>query len=435
VWGWAAYDWANSAFATAVMAGFFPVFFKEFWSAGTDVNASTALLGYGNSLASLVVAASAPLLGALADRRGRRKGGLLACAYGGALATAGLFFVGRGEWGAAVALYALATMGFAGANIFYDSLLPSVAPEHRLEAVSSLGYAMGYLGGGLLFLLGVVMTLTPAAFGLPDAAAAVRWTFVLVALWWGGFTLPTARWVPEPPRLPAGGPAAPAAPSGWRQVIRTFRDLRRRRETLLFLLAYWCYIDGVDTIIRMAVDYGLSLGFSSRDLILALLMVQFIGFPAALAFGRLGARWGVRRSIFLAIGAYMAITVAGAAMTHRTHFFLLAAAIALFQGGIQALSRSYYARLIPPGQAAEYFGIYNMMGKFAAILGPALMGTVGLAVRRRLMPPHPTPAEIQAVAESATRAGILSVLVLFAAGAVLFYAAGRLPRHRRAQAP
>jgi UMF1 family MFS transporter len=429
VWGWAIYDWANSAFATAVMAGFFPVFFKEYWSAGTDVNVSTALLGYANSLASLVVAAGAPLLGALADRTGRRKRWLLVGAFGGALATAGLFGVGRGQWGAAVAFYAVATVGFAGANIFYDSLLPSVAPDHRLEAVSSLGYAMGYLGGGLLFLLTVSMTIWPPVFGLPDTAAAVRWSFVLAALWWGGFTLFTARWVPEPVRTPTAGPSGQMPLSGWRQALRTFRDLAGQRRILLFLLAYWFYIDGVDTIIRMAVDYGLSLGFTSRDLILALLMVQFIGFPAALVFGRLGERWGVRRSLFLGIGAYMAITVAGAAMTHRNHFFALAAAIGCFQGGIQALSRSYYARLIPRERAGEYFGIYNMMGKFAAILGPALMGTAGLAVRRLLMPPEPSPAQLRAVAETASRAGILAVLVLFVAGAVLLYWAERPPRH------
>jgi UMF1 family MFS transporter len=436
VWGWAIYDWANSAFATSVMAGFFPIFFKEFWSAGTDVNVSTALLGYANSLASLIVAVGAPLMGALADRTGRRKRWLLMCAFGGALATAGLFGVGPGHWGQAVALYAAATVGFAGANIFYDSLLPSVAPDHRLEAVSSLGYAMGYLGGGLLFLLNVSMTIWPAAFGLPDSAAAVRWSFVLVAIWWAGFTTVTARWVPEPLRTSAAaGPPDPMPVSGWRQAARTFRSLGRQRNILFFLLAYWFYIDGVDTIIRMAVDYGLSLGFTSRDLILALLMVQFIGFPAALVFGRLGERWGVRRSLFLGIGAYMLITMAGAAMTHRNHFFALAAAIGCFQGGIQALSRSYYARLIPRERAAEYFGIYNMMGKFAAILGPALMGTVGLAVRRLLMPPDPSPEQLRAVAEIASRAGILAVLVLFVAGALLLYLSERPPRRPTGGAP
>jgi UMF1 family MFS transporter len=189
----------------------------------------------------------------------------------------------------------------------------------------------------------------------------------------------------------------------------------------LFLMAYWFYIDGVDTIIRMAVDYGLSLGFESNDLIVALLIVQFVGFPAALIFGKLGERWSVRKSIYLAIVFYMGITVWGTMMTHKHEFYILAVAIGLVQGGIQALSRSYYSRLIPKNQAAEYYGFYNMLGKFAAIIGPALMGIVGLIVKRMMMPPSPSPEQINAVSQLAARWGIGSILILFIIGAVLFY--------------
>ena len=421
IWGWAFYDWANSAFATTVIAGFFPVFFKQYWSEGADANLSTAQLGLGNALAGLVMALLAPLLGAVADLTSARKRFLIFFAYLGVLSTAGLFLVGRGNWALAIFTFAMGNIGFSGANVFYDALLPRVAPPERIDAVSSLGYSLGYLGGGLLFAFNVLMTLMPQRFGLPDAAAAVQWSFVTVALWWGGFTVFTILWVPEQ-RAPAAALSPLAAlAEGWHRLRSTLRTIGRFKPALIFLLAYWCYIDGVDTIIRMAVDYGLSLGFPSTDLITALLIVQFVGFPAALVFGRLGQRWGPRPAIFLAIGVYMGVTVWGALMTHRLEFYFMAVVIGLVQGGIQALSRSYYARLIPPERTAEFFGFYNMLGKFASILGPALMGVVGLLVRRALMPAAPVAEELIRVGQTASRWSIASILILFGIGAVLLY--------------
>ncbi len=421
VWGWALYDWANSAFATTVMAGFFPVFFKQYWSHGADVNLSTAQLGFGNAIAGLAMALLAPIIGAAADTASAKKRFLIFFAYLGALATAALYLVGQGQWVWAIFCYALGIVGFSGANVVYDALLPSVAPQDRIDTVSSLGYAMGYLGGGLLFLLNVAMTVTPQTFGLADTAAAVRLAFISVALWWGGFTVCTILWVPEPPSAAAPLGLLQAVGAGMRQLAATFRKIRQFKPALVFLIAYWCYIDGVDTIIRMAVDYGLSLGFPSRDLIAALLIVQFVGFPAALAFGRLGRRWGPRRAIFLAIAIYMGVTVWGATMTNRLEFYVMAVIIGLVQGGIQALSRSYYARLIPAQHPAEFFGFYNMLGKFASIVGPALVGTVGLLVRQTLMPPAPSAEQLTHVGQIASRASILSLLVLFALGAILLW--------------
>ncbi len=419
VWGWAIYDWANSAFATTVMAGFFPVFFKQYWSHGADVNLSTAQLGFGNAMGGLVVALMAPVLGAIADRGSARKKFLIGFAYLGALATAGLFLVGRGQWALAIFVYIMGTIGFSGANIFYDALLPGLVGEDRIDRVSSFGFSMGYLGGGLLFLINVLMTLKPDLFGIPDPGTAVRLSFLSVALWWGGFTLITIAWVPEP-----GGPPiqtrTSAVRAGLSQLRDTFRKTRHLKTVGLFLLAYWFYIDGVDTIIRMAVDYGMSLGFDPNDLIVALLIVQFVGFPAALAFGRLGERWGVRRAIYLAIGVYIGVTLWGTRMQARHEFYILAVVIGLVQGGIQALSRSYYARLIPRDKAAEFFGFYNMLGKFAAIMGPALMGTVGLVARRLMMPAAPSPEQIQAVGQMATRWSLGSVVILFVVGLILF---------------
>jgi UMF1 family MFS transporter len=421
VWGWALYDWANSAFATTVMAGFFPVFFKQYWSHGADVNLSTAQLGFGNSIAGLAMALLAPVLGAMADIAAAKKRFLIFFAYLGALSTAALYLVGRGEWTSAILCYALGVIGFSGANVFYDALLPSVAPPERVDTVSSLGYALGYLGGGLLFLLNVAMTLTPQTFGLPDASSAVRLSFVSVAVWWGGFTVFTIVWVPEQTPRPAAPGAGQGLSAGFRQVAGTFRKIRQYKPVLVFLLAYWCYIDGVDTIIRMAVDYGLSLGFESTDLITALLVVQFVGFPAALVFGKLGHAWGARKAIFFGIAIYMGVTVWGAMMTNRFEFYVMAILIGLVQGGIQALSRSYYSRLIPADQPAEFFGFYNMLGKFASIVGPALMGIVGLVVRRALMPAAPSAEELVRIGHIASRWSIASILILFVMGAVLLY--------------
>ena len=419
VWGWVMYDWANSAFATTVMAGFFPIFFKQYWSYGADVNVSTAQLGFGNSIASLLVALMAPILGAIADKGSAKKKFLIFFAYLGVLMTAGLFLVQKGEWAWAIFIYAMGIIGFSGANIFYDSLLPSITGDEKIDYVSGLGFAMGYLGGGLLFLVNVLMTLMPQKFGLPDAATAVRYAFISVALWWGLFTLFTIFWVPEEKNTAAR--AENIVVAGFKQFVGTFKKIRHLKMVFLFLLAYWFYIDGVDTIIRMAVDYGLSLGFESNDLIVALLIVQFVGFPAALIFGKLGERWSVRKSIYLAIAFYMGITVWGTMMTQKHEFYILAVAVGLVQGGIQALSRSYYSRLIPKNQAAEYYGFYNMLGKFAVIIGPALMGIVGLMVKRMMMPPAPTPEQITAVGQLAARWGIGSILILFIIGAVLFY--------------
>ena len=420
IWGWAIYDWANSAFACTVMAGFFPVFFKQYWSAGADLNLSTARLGLGSSIAGLAVALLAPLLGAMVDHTPQKKRMLLGFAYLGALSTALLFWVPEGGWALAVGVYAVATLGFAGANIFYDALLPSVGPAHRLDYISSLGFSLGYLGGGLLFLFNVAMTLKPELFGLENAAQAVRLSFLSVAVWWGGFSLITARWVPEPGNsspLPMGRAWA----EGLRQIWATFKEIRAHRRVWIFLAAYWFYIDGVDTIIRMAVDYGLSLGFESSDLIMALLLVQFVGFPAALAFGVLGQRVGPRSGLFIALGVYMLVTIGGSFMQEPWHFYALAAAIGLVQGGVQALSRSYYARLIPPDKAGQFFGFYNMWFKFAAIFGPALVGLCSWGFKLMLTPSSPTGLQMAEAGHLAARLSILSILVLFAMGAWLLY--------------
>ncbi len=379
VFAWALYDWANSAFAVTIMAGFFPVFFKQYWSVGEEATTSSFYLGVANSSASLVIVVLAPLLGALADQGGGKKPFLFLFALLGILMTGALYGVAQGAWPLAMGLYILATIGFSGSIIFYDALLVDVAPSGRLDFVSGLGYACGYLGGGLLFALSVTMTLNPGWFGLADTTSAVRWSFLLVAIWWGLFSVPLFLLVKEPQNVqPLENPWIQLR-RATRQLIRTFREIRRLRIVLLFLLSYWLYIDGVDTIIKMAVDYGMALGFDSSGLILALLITQFVGFPAAILFGILGERLGAKTGIYIAITVYFLVVVWASRMEREWEFYAMAVTIGLVQGGIQSLSRSLYARLIPADKAGEFFGFYNMLGRFAAILGPVLMGWVSMA--------------------------------------------------------
>lgn len=405
---WALYDWANSAFATTVIAGFFPVFFKEYWSSGSDATVSTARLGMANSLAGVIVAIVAPLLGSIADRGSSKKKFLAFFSFMGVIMTASLYMVSKGNWPFAVVLYVIASVGFSGGNIFYDSLITGVASEKEFDFVSSLGFSLGYLGGGLLFALNVWMTLSPDVFGFHDAGEAVRFSFLSVGVWWAVFSIPVFLFVKEPDSLERLS-GLDALKAGAAQLKNTFREVRHLKTVFLFLAAYWLYIDGVDTIIRMAVDYGISIGFESSDLIVALLITQFIGFPSAIAFGYLGGKIGAKRAIFIAIAVYLFVSVWGAFMQSKNEFYVLAIIVGLVQGGIQALSRSFYARIIPRNKSAEYFGFYNMLGKFAAVLGPVVMGGAGLFIRN-----------LGYSSDIASRASITSISVFFIVGGILF---------------
>ncbi len=398
---WALYDWANSAFATTVMAGFFPLFFKKYWHANVESAVSTFWLGTANSLASIVIAVLAPVLGAIADCGSAKKKYLLFFAAMGIVMTCSLSWVAQGNWPAAIALYVAAMIGFSGANIFYDALIVNVSSEQKLDRVSALGFSLGYLGGGLLFAVNVLMTLWPQRFGLANASEAVRVSFVMVAVWWAVFSIPLMVFVREP-KIKQKTALPSTVLAGFRQLRATFQKIRRLKVVFLFLLAYWFYIDGVHTIMRMAVDYGLALGFPQNSLIVALLITQFVGFPCALLFGYLGERVGAKTGIFTGIGIYGAVTVWGYYMDQVWEFYVLAGTIGLVQGGLQALSRSLYTRIIPANKAGEFFGFYGILGKFASVMGPLMMGYT-------------------AVATGNSRLSVLVLLVLFIIGATLLY--------------
>jgi UMF1 family MFS transporter len=410
---WALYDWANSAFATTVMAGFFPVFFKQYWNAGVAATESTFRLGVTSGVASLCIALLAPVLGAIADRGGSRVRLLMAFTMLGSAATIALALVPQGQWQLAAGLFLVASLGFWGGIVFNDSLLLHVAAPEDYDLVSGFGYALGYLGGGLLFAANVLMTQRPEWFGFADAAEAVRWSFVSVGAWWLLFALPCALVVRERCEGRVRLPPAAAVRAGFGELRGTLREIARYRPLLWFLAAYILYIDGVNTIIKMAVDYGLSLGFDQSHLIKALLLTQFVAFPAALAFGWLGGRIGARKGIFIALSVYLAATCYAYFLESARDFYLLAFVVGLVQGGIQSLSRSYYGRLVPPEKSSEFFGFYNMMGKASAIVGPALVGVV-------------------AAATGDSRLSILSIVLLFIAGGALLVVAARSERQAAA---
>jgi UMF1 family MFS transporter len=370
-WAWALTAWANHAFATTVLVGFFPIFFDQYWAAGLPGTTSTFYLGLTNSSAAFIVMLLAPWLGALADRRGEKKLWFGIWTALGALATAGLAVIGEGHWTWALVVFALGSIGFFAGSSFQDALIVQVADARQTNRVSSLGFALGYLGGGVLFLFNVLLVKYPHWFHIASASVAIRIAFVGVAVWWILFSLPLFRYVRE---------AEPtASTTGWRELWNTLRGVLRNRPVLNFLLAYWLYIDAIGTLQQMAVDFGIKLGFSPNALIQALLLVQFVSFPCALLFGRLGDRIGTKRAIYLGLAVFVALTFYAYFMQNERQFYILAAVVGTVQGGVQALSRAYFARLIPRDRAGEYFGFYNMLAKFAAVLGPLAMGTVAIA--------------------------------------------------------
>ena len=397
VWSWALIDWANSAFAIVVMTAFFPILFKDHWcdAPGMTPERSTAYLGYANTAASLLIALLAPLLGSIADQGNGKRWFLLGFTLVGAAATALLPLAGKGEYVLAAALFAVAAFGFSGNNLFSDALLTDVAPPERYDRVSALGYALGYVGSGALFVACTTAVRDPARFGLAGAVEAVGACFVITALWWVVFTLPALVWVRETPAVPAAG-GGTLLTRGFRQFAATFREIRTQRPVLLFLGGYLLYIDGVNTVIKMAVDFGRALGLDAAGMLLALVVTQFVAFPAAIVFGRIGERFGARRGIMIGVAVYAALCVFATQLETQRGFMAMAVVVGLVQGGVQSLSRSYFARLIPAEKGGEYFGFYNMLGKFAAILGPTLMGVTALV--------------------SGTRYSILSLLLLFGGG-------------------
>lgn len=374
IWGWALYDWANSAFATTVVAAFFPIFFKKYWASSLEATESTFYLGTTMSIAALLFAISAPILGSMADFLGLAKKGLGLFAALGGLCCGLFFFIPQGDWFWALVVYAMGWVGFAGGNLFYDSLITQVAEgEEEMNWVSCLGYGLGYLGGGVLVVINALMVTKPEMFGFANAAIGAKWAFLSVGVWWALFSIPLFLFVDSPKATQKSA----SLTSGFKEVYKTLQKIKTHKNLVLFLVAYFFYIDGVHTIYKMAVDFALSINLKSPDLIKAIVIVQFVGFPATIVFSKLAKKTGTKNGILFGVFVYSVLCLAGAFISTATHFYILAIVLGLVQGGVQALSRSFYANLIPSTSSAEFFGFYNMFGKFSAVLGPFLVGLTG----------------------------------------------------------
>lgn len=405
---WAMYDWANSAFQATIVAAVFPIYYRKVAAAGLDTAAADSRFAWATTIAIVIVALVAPLLGAVADYASVKKRMLAVFMAIGVAATASMYAIERGDWQLALLLFILGNIGVAGSIVFYESLLPHLAGEKDLDRVSSAGYALGYLGGGVLLAINLAMIQKPGWFGLADAGVATRVSFVTVAIWWLLFSAPLFRTVPEPRSAATSGEEAARAGQGpWHvlrtsagRLVETFHELRRYRQAFLLLLAFLIYNDGIQTIIRMATLYGTGIGLDEGAMITALLMTQFVGVPFAFLFGMFAGRVGAKAAIFVGLSVYAVITVLGYYMTTATHFFILAMLVGMVQGGTQALSRSLFASMIPRRKSSEFFAFFGVFERYAGILGPAIFAYV-----------------VQQTGTS--RNAILSVVVFFVAGAFI----------------
>ena len=389
-YSWVLYDWANSAYATIVLAGFFPIIYAEYFAVTIDSSERTLYLGISNSIASLLLILLAPLFGLLADRFNKKKLFLSIFALISIVSTLLLSFVSTNSYIIASILFSISLLGFMMSNVFYDSMLIDFKSD-QFNKISSFGYAFGYLGGGIAFVLALFFLYYAGQSNI-ELIASKKIVFIFTSIWWSLFMLPLIIF--------------------WKDdvkhntlhfsILESFKELFSNKKVFYFLIAYWVYIDGVDTIIRMAVNYGLTIGFSSNDLLLALLVTQFVSFPGTLIILKISDLFSIEKAIIFCLSIYLAITYFAYNLYSVQQFYLIATSIGFVQGGIQALSRSYFAALIPQNRSSEFFGIYNMLGKFAALLGPIVVGMVTFY-------------------SSDSRVGIASISIFFIIGLILFH--------------
>jgi UMF1 family MFS transporter len=397
---WAMYDWANSAFQCTVIAAVFPRFFADYAAAGMTPTQAATRFAWVSAFAAVVVAVLGPVLGAIADYRAAKKTLLAVCLAVGAVATAAMVFITRGGWEYAAVTFVIGNIAIASSLVFYDSMLPHIASHEEIDRVSTAGYAMGYVGGGILLIINLAWILSPRTFGLADAVAATKLSLFSVAAWWVLFSIPLFRRVAEPPAITGEPAGVNLLTVGFHLAWRTLRDLRRYPNAFLMLIAFLLYGDGIQTMIKMASIYGAEAGIDANAQIAAFVLVQFVGIPFSFLFGWLADRIGVKPSLFLAIAVYTIVSIIGYFLAHTWQFFLLAFLVGTVQGGSQALSRSLFARMIPREKSSEYFGFFSVFEKFGMIFGPAVF-----AVAVTLF--------------NSSRTAVLSVIVFFVLGALV----------------
>jgi UMF1 family MFS transporter len=399
---WAMYDWANSAFQSTIITAVFPPFFSDYAAAGLAPADATARFAWATTIAVTVTAAIGPVLGAVADVRGLKKTLLAMSMSVGVVATLLMATIAQGGWAFAAVVFMIANIGIAASFVFYDSLLPHIAAPEEMDRVSTSAYAIGYLGGGVLLVINLAWILSPGTFGLADSVAAIRLSFVSVAVWWLVFSLPLFFRVREPSPALESDERRTDNPvrAAFVRLRETFRELRGYREAFLMLVAFLLYNDGIQTIIRMASIYGAEVGIDRDAQIAAFVLVQFVGVPCSFLFGAVAHRVGAKQGVFIGLAIYVAISVLGYFMTAAWQFFALAFLVGTVQGGTQALSRSLFARMIPKHKSSEYFGFFAVFEKFAGIAGPALFAA-------------------SVTLFQSSRAAVLSIIVFFVLGALV----------------
>ncbi|QSH42249.1 MFS transporter [Lentisphaerota bacterium ZTH] len=395
---WILYDFANSSYGLIVMTVVLPIYYKNHLANGLPEALSTAEWGVANSIGGFLVAILAPLLGAVADAWRFKKVFLVIFLILGVVFTGMLSFLDTGMRFTALTIYVISLIGFSGSNVFYDSMLVDVTVKKRMDWISGLGYGWGYIGGALPFLMCIGLILVGTY--MHTSLAMEKTSFIITAVWWAVFSIPLLMFVRQK-YVVRGKHTFGQAMSN---ILNTFKQIRQYKNVLIFLGAYFLYIDGVDTIIRMAIPYGQEAGVTPRNMMISVLCLQFLAFPFALLYGRLGTKFGAKPMLYVAICVYAVITFCGYLMpglssitARQVTFYLLSFLIATSQGGIQALSRSFYSKLIPKEQAAQFFGFYNIFGKFATIIGPLMIALAGYTV-------------------GDSRYGILSIMFLFLFG-------------------
>lgn len=396
---WALYDWANSAYTMTVTTAVFPLYFKAAATqAGVAANMSTAYVAYANSIATLVISLLAPILGTIADYMGFKKRFLMFFLAVGITGCLLLGLIPESQWPVLLIMYILGTIGFSGGNIFYDSFLVDVTDDDRMDRVSTMGYALGYIGSTIPFILSLAIILLGDAGVLPlGGFTTPKIAFVITAIWWAAFSMPIAKNVKQVHGIPK---EPQYIRQSFKRLGKTLINIKGHKAAFTFLIAYFFYIDGVDTIIKMASSYGSDLGVSSNNLLIILLATQFVAFPCAIIFGRLAHKFKGKVMLYVAIAAYTGICIYAYFLKTTFDFWVLAISVGMVQGGIQAISRSYFAKLVPKESSNEFFGLYNIFGKFAAIMGPLLVGI--------------TTAQF-----GHSKYGVLSIVVLFIIGGFL----------------
>ncbi|MGN0997239.1 MAG: MFS transporter [Candidatus Ventricola sp.] len=394
---WIFYDWANSAFSAIVASIVLPVFFKSMAESGgvSGVNA-TAYWGYATSCGTLLCALLAPILGTLGDFRGMKKRLFTFFMLLGVVCT--FLLAMTGSWKLLLLFYILGTLGFSGSCIYYDSFLLDVTDVSRMDRVSTVGYGLGYIGGSTIpLLISLALIQFGGRIGIPTVTAT-KLSFILTAVWWLVFTIPMLRNVRQRHGIE---PEHNILAHTLRQMRGTLDMIVKNKAILCFLVAYFFYIDGVGTIIHMATVFGASCGLGSMEMMVILLVVQIVAFPFAILYGKLAERFGARRMILFGIATYVVVCGVGFSLKTMKDFLILAVLVGTAQGGIQALSRSFYGKLVPAEQASEYFGFFDVFGKFSAVIGPALFGIV---------------AQMTGV----TNYGVLAVMLMFIVGGGIF---------------